>query len=87
MSDKTGIEMTDQEYARHYDCPKCGQDLPCISIRKTDFAVCDDCRLYYWVSTNLSSAWMDETEENWKKRYEHIQDYELVKSDDKGGAA
>jgi hypothetical protein len=61
-------------------CPECGKNDGYLNIGKHHFFVCHQHKSAWSVGWNLFSSWREETEEDWKKNEELLNEYRLVES-------
>ena len=79
------IKVDGKEYAvssEKYDgfglCPYCKDYDYYVNIGKAHWFVCNKHKVKWLAGMNLFSSWRYETEDDWKRNYEQIKDYDEV---------
>lgn len=58
-------------------CVRCSKPTCWIrNIGRQHWAYCEGCHLKFVVGENLFSSWREQTEEEWKKNWEFLKDFE-----------
>ena len=61
-------------------CKK-GHQTRIINISRGHFGVCDKCKTFIFLGSNLSSSWRHEDKKVWMKNNESINGYEWINKD------
>jgi len=78
MSKKVYFDR-DKNYFGH--CGVEGHENFFRNLGRDHWMCCDQCKLKWYIGSNLFSTWFDETEEDWRRNFEIIKEYEEVSED------
>lgn len=67
-----------EEHNQFGECPECGRGDEYRNIYKHHFFFCDEHRFVWIGGTNLFSSWHEETEEDWRREWDHLKGYHTV---------
>ncbi len=78
--------MADSRCAGNFLLGECFADIRCrhghevrlFNIGRDHFVVCDSCRTYMHVGSNLMSSWRREDKALWRRNSDSVEGYELV---------
>ena len=72
--------MTEQVTTDEYfgGCPECGKTDGYVNIGRNHWFVCDQHKTKWCAGSNLFSSWKDETEEEQRRLFEPVADYQIV---------
>ena len=51
---------------------KHGHPVRMMNIKRNHYIVCDTCRTFVWIGSNLSSIWRYETDKDWSMNIESV---------------
>jgi hypothetical protein len=54
-------------------CPKCGYSGIVYSINRSQFSVCEDCKIYWYIGDNLFSCWREMSEKDFKRNRKFLE--------------
>ena len=60
------------------ECRHDGHEARLINIGRSHYVVCDKCKTFLWLGSNLSSNWRYENETIWQKNSELLENYEFA---------
>jgi hypothetical protein len=64
-------------------CPQCGEAY-WANIRKSHWCYCPNHKVRWWVGENIFSSWRDETETDWCRNHEMLDNFKEVEPLDQG---
>ena len=71
----------DRDKNRFGHCGVEGHNNFIRNLRRDHWMCCDQCKLKWYIGSNLFSTWCDETEEDWRRNFEIIKEYEEFSED------
>jgi hypothetical protein len=66
------------EFWGDVECKYEGHEVRLINIGRSHYAVCDKCKTFIWLGSNLSSSWRYEDETIWKENTILLRQYEFA---------
>ena len=76
---KTDREILEEGNGDFGVCPKCGNTDGYLNVNRNHYNVCNSCKNYWPVGSNLFSGWRDEDEETWEKNARLLDSFTEVK--------
>ena len=55
-----------------------GHKVRIINIERGHFGVCDECKTYIFLGSNLTSSWRNEDKDIWEKNKKELKNYNMV---------
>ena len=77
MSNDAQTATTDNHFG---GCPKCGANTGMIHVGRHEWCYCTDHKLAWYVGSNLSSAWRDQTDADLQDNRQFLESLEVVDS-------
>ena len=78
MDERTEHTEKVEEHNPFGECPVCGGGGEYRNIYRHHFFFCDEHRLVWMTGTNVFSSWREETVEDWRAAWEHLEGYRTV---------
>lgn len=63
------------EFWGDVECKNEGHEVRLINIGRSHYAVCDKCKAFIWLGSNLSSSWRYEDEIIWQENANLLEQY------------
>lgn len=78
--ENSGPLMETQGYEEQYfgNCPTCHKTNGYVNIGRHHWFICHQHQVRWCEGSNLFSGWREETEEDWRRNWEEIKDYQSV---------